>query len=458
MTRYLGAATAQGASIGASALISVVLAWWLARTLGPGGFALYGVALAVLHVTVALADGGWSTWLTRETAAGAPGVRLPRAAWRWTVVACLLSALAAGLLLHEIALAVLLALLAGVIVASNRHSGALRGARRFTREATFQFAGRLLSALAILAVLSWPLAAVPAAACGDEARQSCNRAVFAVLAVWLLALLAVLALFAWRAVDRRHALHDPEALTAPPSTALTAPPTTAPDARPSIVPRPASDAASVAFLLCALEAVFSLLTRGDVLVIAQLARHGIGGVGDAQVAAWAVSARVIEVALLAAAPVSNLMIGIFGQGRARVERSMREYCIVLGPMLVLGALVWLALAVGATWLQRLLFGPNYAAEASQIARAALPVLLVPFNAVALQLVIATCPPVVALGALFGAVAVFALVLPGLLWMGAAGAGWALPLATLCAQLVLAAGLLTALRDSRRGGRRLERAR
>lgn len=164
MTRWGRPMLAQAAGTALSAVVSVALMLWLAREMGTARFGELVSVLGLATVLLLGIEGGWPALLYRERAqqlATLPvDARIPSAAmWHVTVATAglvLLSGLWQGLPLAAALLCM------GAVALMNLVSGLWRGSGRFVQEALWQVAGRLVSAGLIVLAMVWGGASVTA--------------------------------------------------------------------------------------------------------------------------------------------------------------------------------------------------------------------------------------------------------------------------------------------------------
>lgn len=262
----------QAAGAAFTALVSFALLAWLARKLGAAGFGEYIWLLSLAVVALLAVEGGWPAWIYRESATSRTTVPAPdaRAARRHILLASALGA-AVGAVVVGAALAIALLCMGGVALA-NLVSGRLRGEGRFGAEALWQAGVRVGTAGAIVVAVQAG-APVPAG----------------IFAAWALAL-ALLVPWAHAAWLRGGAAQ--------------------------------SVAWHASLALVGLEAALVLLQRGDMATLGWL------GWEPDDLAHYAAGTRVTELAVLALAPVNNVLL-----------RSLRQAWPDRAPFL---ALVWRA--------------------------------------------------------------------------------------------------------------------
>ena len=275
-------------------LISFALSVFLARELGPTGFGEYGIASAAGAILAIFLDGGMRNILLREgTRSGKQLEHLSKQ----------LPAIALG---HAITLAVLLSLIALIIFSHNRPlaistiacflgivlmqfvSASLRGAGRWSLDASWQMGHRTLSAALVLAVVFLGFS------------QS-----WVVLSAWACASFLAVLLF-------------------------TSPLRTFPDLsfRPEVY--------KIAIPLILIDLATVIYFRSDVLVLGWL------GVEPNQIGQYAASYRFLEAVIMAANPIGLLLfrrIRLFKGGVQDFKQGLKRgvfFAGVLGVFLALG--------------------------------------------------------------------------------------------------------------------------
>jgi O-antigen/teichoic acid export membrane protein len=305
--------------------VSFLLLAFLARALGPDGFGPYTATLGIAAFVLVAIEGGWAARLYRAQVDHATGAGPPPPVAHAVAHVLLAAVVAIALaLMAGAGPALLLALGAMLPVAlANLVSARLRGEGRFGREASWQAGARVVSALAILA------------------------------AVFLLAPRAEWVFLAWGtslgvmliALARPH-------LAAPRIRGL------APTYR-----------GALAFATLDLGAI--LVARGDMAVI-WLASLPLPALAD-----YGVGTRFTEAAVLAFAPVNNVLLGHLRRARPDPARYRRRTLQALGLALAFGAAALLACLVFGPLLITTMFGAPYAraADALPWIAASLPLLL-----------------------------------------------------------------------------------
>lgn len=300
------AAQAVGAAL--RAIISFALVVFLGRALGTAGFGQYIAILNGAILALILIEAGWPTLLYRDGAThGFDAARLVQ-----MTGFAVATALTVSVTLALVALAVAntgyaAALLCmGLVAICGLVSARLHGAGQFGREALWQIALRVTSALAIVACVVW-----------------LTRAPAALFLAWAVGLAAVLPAgaraLAW---PRRRGLRPALTLTAP-------------------------------FLVYAGLTVF--LTKGDMAIL------GLLSLPATQLSWYAAGSRLTEFALLCFEPVLNVLLRHLRQADGDAPRQMRITRAALAAAAVLGLLaVTGSLAFGPPAM-RLLFGPSYTA-------------------------------------------------------------------------------------------------
>ena len=137
------------------AAVSFGLTLVLARAFGPELFGHYVAVLNLAAVALIFQEGGWPAWLYREIAQSSGALPNQSTASAWGHVLIVTAALSALCALTQVPSAWVTALLCmGTVAAMNLVSSLMRGAGLFTQEAVWQIAGRVISAVAILAFVA----------------------------------------------------------------------------------------------------------------------------------------------------------------------------------------------------------------------------------------------------------------------------------------------------------------
>lgn len=322
---YSTAVVKQALGAGFNALVSLALVLWLARVMGVESFGHYVAVLSGATVGLIVLEGGWSALLYRECAAGRPAHDVMAHATAhlvWTgglaVLMCLMWWLA-----DKRAMAWMTAWGCMALVAlMNLVSARLRGMGLFGREALWQAAGRLVSALMVWAWVGW------------VALPPLPEVVFAAWAQGLLCVLGVAR--AWLAWPRWRGLWNAY-----------------PDALPLVV-----SALTMAWLL-----------KGDMVLLGgRFMGAEAAPLTAAEVSLYAACTRLTEMGLLLFAPVSNVLLRLFvaptGAGASAASHVAHQpvdwLWWVMGVVGVCGvAAVGVAIVVGAE-LMHALFGASYA--------------------------------------------------------------------------------------------------
>ena len=297
-----------------NAAVSFALALVLARALGAAGFGEYMALLSFAVIALVIVEGGWPTLLYRQLAAeSADGARGTGLAAQAAAAHGSAHVLAAGIVITALAAlfggppAALAALLCmGLVAAMNLVSGRLRGLGHFRTEAAWQSAGRLVSALLIVAVVAW----APSAS--------------AVFLAWAAGLLVVLLVWGRRWI-----------------------------AAPAFAGLSGGLAAALPFMLW--EGLMAGLFKGDAALLAVL------GMPAAELAQYAACTRLTEAGLLMFSPVTNVLLRSLRHARDQPHRFRR---IALSAASA-GILIGLG-AVVASWafgerLMPFLFGRDFIA-------------------------------------------------------------------------------------------------
>lgn len=298
----------QIAGAGTSALISLGLVILLARALGPGTFGEYVALVGFATWGLVLIDGGWSGLLYRETVP-AGHTALHGAALHADATS---HVLLMGTLLVAVTATFRLSLGAAigcmvVVSLSNLVSSRMRGRGEFQLEAGFQLAGRLTSAVAILAAglyvphELWPL-----------------------FLAWAAGLAMVLAVFRGWLVR--------------PSCRL-------------------SDGAWLALPFMLVEGSAMLLYKSDVALLRLL------GTSGAALSEFAACTRFNEAALLLGAPGANVLLREFRLRQAQ-PGSLRYLRRWVAATVAAGLGLWLLLAWMAQPVVLAVFGRDYAGAAA----------------------------------------------------------------------------------------------
>ena len=310
-TGLAGSLSAQVAGSGFNALVSFALMLFVARAIGPAGFGEFIALLGFATAALMLVEGGWPTLVYRESVA-APGheparaLRLARAGAAHVLLAGALGALTSGWLWDAGGLAAGLACMTAV-AAMNLVSARLRAVGRFAADAVWQAAGRLASALAIVAVVLWLGRTSPAALFG----------------AWTAGLLAVLLLAGRRQFP---------------------------------APRPGRRADyALALPFVAVEGLSTLAFKSDVALMR------VFDTPPEALSMFAAATRFNEAALLLCAPAANVMLKALRERAHDPPASARLASRTLGIAAAAGLLAWLGAWAAGRPLVALLFGPSYAA-------------------------------------------------------------------------------------------------
>jgi O-antigen/teichoic acid export membrane protein len=299
------------------AAISFALTLWLGRQLGTAAFGHYIWALNLATLALVLQEGGWPARLYQQWTLNSPHPEqnhplmaraLAHVLWVTVALCALLglwawqawpqpSAQGSG---HAATLAMAI-LCMGAVAITNTVSARLRGTGRFAREALWQSAARIASALAVLAVLV--LVAVSP---------------FWVFVGWAAGLALLLV---WTA---------PRWWIRPQFKGLSAD-------YPQLWP----------FVLMALASIW--LLKGDIVLLGWLQ------VPAEDLSLYAACTRLTEAALLIFAPLGNVLLRSFGQlpnesaRRALLHRLL--WLVTVAGLLACGLALW-----QGPWLMQLLFG------------------------------------------------------------------------------------------------------
>ena len=137
------------------AAVSFGLTVFLARVFGPARFGHYVAVLNLAAVALIFQEFGWPAWLYRESAQSSGALPYQSTALAWGHVLVATAGLSVLCVLMQSPHAWVTALLCmGAVAAMNMVSSRMRGAGLFTQEAVWQSAGRVISAVAILAFLT----------------------------------------------------------------------------------------------------------------------------------------------------------------------------------------------------------------------------------------------------------------------------------------------------------------
>lgn len=298
----------QAAGAGFNAAVSLGLVLLLARVLGPASFGEYVALVGFAAWALVLIDGGWAGLLYRETVPTErtqppAGDRLYARATAHVLLAGAALALVAAMLLLPLGAAIGCMI---VVALSNLVSSRMRARGSFQREAGFQAAGRLASAVAILA-----------------AAQLFPRELWPLFLAWAVGLTLVLIAFrAWLA-------------------------------RPSW----GSGGTALALPFLLIEGAAMLLYKSDVALLR------VWGTSGAALSEFAAGTRFNEAALLLGAPAANVLMREFRlrQGDARGLRAYVRRWIALA--VGVGALLWSLCVMAAEPLVRVVFGPGFGGAA-----------------------------------------------------------------------------------------------
>ncbi len=137
------------------AAVSFGLTVFLARVFGPARFGHYVAVLNLAAVALIFQEFGWPAWLYRESAQSSGALPHQGIALAWGHVLVATAGLSVLCVLMQSPHAWVTAVLCmGAVAAMNMVSSRMRGAGLFTQEAVWQSAGRVISAVAILAFLT----------------------------------------------------------------------------------------------------------------------------------------------------------------------------------------------------------------------------------------------------------------------------------------------------------------
>ena len=137
------------------AAVSFGLTVFLARVFGPARFGHYVAVLNLAAVALIFQEFGWPAWLYRESAQSSGALPYQSTALAWGHVLVATAGLSVLCVLMQSPHAWVTAVLCmGAVAAMNMVSSRMRGAGLFTQEAVWQSAGRVISAVAILAFLT----------------------------------------------------------------------------------------------------------------------------------------------------------------------------------------------------------------------------------------------------------------------------------------------------------------
>lgn len=305
----------QAGGVATCAGIAFLLLAFLGRTLGPELFGRYVLALSVATILLILIEGGWSNEINRRVVgcSNPSEQRVASVSWAFAqivVVGVVLLVLATliGMVVSEFFLLMSAALICMVLVASmNTVSSVWRGLGQFAREALFQTAGRLMSALLIVLLVLYDADTWPGW----------------IFVAWAAGLLLVLLTMGRRWV---------------------------------VLPDFAGWAANVGGVmpLMYLTGALALLFKADIVVL------GLLQVPAEALSDYAATTRFVEAALLLFAAVSNVLLREF---RLRVSTpaellaSARRW---MGVSMLCGALPLAAALFHGEWLVVVAFGPSYA--------------------------------------------------------------------------------------------------
>lgn len=306
MTRWGRPMLAQAAGTALTALVSVALMLWLARVLGTARFGELVSVLGLATVLLLGIEGGWPALLYRENARQqtpvAGRVQVPPAAL-WHVSMATAGLVLLGWLWQGPPLAAALMCM-GTVALMNLVSGLWRGAGLFVQEAAWQLAGRLVSALLIVLFMAWV-----------------SPSVTAYFLAWTLGLGLVLG--TW----------GRQALTWP---------------RWPGWPQWRAQWRQLAPLL-GLSTAGAWLLKGDMVLL------WLAGVSGTPLSWYGAGSRMVELALLAWAPVLNVLLHRYGRDSALQPWGW------YGVGFIAGTLLWgLSLLVGPAGLETLFgagFGP-----------------------------------------------------------------------------------------------------
>lgn len=292
-----------------NAAVSFVLLAWLARELGVEQFGDYVALLSLATVALVFIEGGWPSRIYRDAAGSGdprprPDADLGRALAHVLLSASLLALATAWLAPQAAAWAAMICM--GCVALMNLVSGRLRGRGRFGLDALWQFAGRMASAVAIVAALSWRGAEIDA--------------LFLAWSAGLLLVLAVGARQWWT--------------------------------------RPLWPAAGrwwpVALPFLAVEACVLLTTKGDMAIL------GIAVAPGPELSLYAACNRLVEAALLLFAPVVNVLLRPLRQHR-QAASFHRLLVLAAGAGAAAGTTLWLLALLAGTALMQAWFGADFAA-------------------------------------------------------------------------------------------------
>jgi O-antigen/teichoic acid export membrane protein len=300
----------QAAGAAFNMLVGFALLMFLGRWLAPEDFARYVSLLSAAVVALIVIAGGNPLWLYRESVTASAVQMRPRVALAvaQALLVCALLAAAAWCLQGTAALFAMLT--AGALALADFVSAQLRAQGRFAREAGWQIALRLASAAAIVAAVMW------------HARDAGS-----IFLAWLLPTVVLLAVVA------RFRLAWPRIAGLPAHLALVAP-------------------------IVLVDGLLALLLRGDVAVLASR-------FAPRELADYAACTRFTEAAILAFAPISNVLIRYLGLRRGAPREFARTWQQALAMAMALGALAILAAWVAGEAVVRAVFGVQYA-DAGQL--------------------------------------------------------------------------------------------
>lgn len=299
------------------AAISFALMLYLGRALGAEAFGGYAALLSVAVVVLPLIDGGWSAQLYRRAIGTSSGsgadaiesVTTALALGHALVASLGLALLAAGSAAligwTSPATAAAAMLCMGSVAISNLVSARMRGHARFGLEATWRVAGRVLSALAIVAALI----ALDASALWIFVAWS--------VGLWLV---LVVAGRGW--------------MTAPSWTNL-------PREYPALLP------------LLLLELFSALLLRGDVAIAAA------AGLEEIPLSYYAACGRLAEAGLLVFSPFAIVLLRSLRLQHEDPSAYRSHLRRALAVALGIGAAAWIVAILVGRPLMELLFGSDY---------------------------------------------------------------------------------------------------
>ena len=331
---------------------------WLARSLGPGEFAVFGATLNASLISLVLIEGGWSALMYRELSHTPPTPttrQLPSASLAYALTLFFPCWLAMLVFSSSVALALAATVCMFAVALMNQRSARLRAAGDFSGEALWQLAGRASSAVAIVAVLAlW-----------SELSHSGETGATGVFFAWTLGLTVclLLTLPRWWSV---------------PSWA----------AMKSLYPMAAA--------ALVVELGITVVGKGDLVVLfAARTAWGSGADhlsgGDA-LSGYAASVRLVEAVLLGVAPFGKVVIAYMrSQTADRAADPHRTVLCAAFYLWLLGCVLWGAALLSSEQMFTVLFGGAFATGASWLKWASLPLPWLMANLLLLQAALAVVP-------------------------------------------------------------------